>query len=48
MRYAILIAAVLTIATSAFAESYEEKVKFDEAEGLPLNVASVKVVATKP
>ncbi len=26
----------------------EEKVRFDEAEGVPLNVASVKVVATKP
>ncbi len=26
----------------------EEKVRFDEAEGVPMNVASVKVVATKP
>ena len=26
----------------------EENVRFDEAEGVPLNVASVKVVATKP
>jgi len=29
-------------------EITEEQVKFDESEGVPLNVASVKVVATKP
>lgn len=39
MRYVIIAAAVLTIAASAFAESYEKQVKFDdEEEWTPLKV----------
>jgi hypothetical protein len=39
MRYVILIAAVLAIAASVFAEPYEETVKFDEKEKwVPLKV----------